>query len=224
MNNLPNRIFSFVSVVALSGLAFAPLASSQVRLSVGPQLSTLGVGVAATARVSNKIGISAEYNLFPLSETKKTGFDNTLTIEPTLGGGQAMLTFHPSGGKFALGAGLQVGGINGDLLIALDPNGSATLDLGTGSYPAAGVGNLTGTFEFGSVQPSFMLGWIGSGFNFAFGASIASPELVIEATGPLKTDAAFIADLQREIQDFDDSAGSVPVYPYLRIGWQFGGR
>jgi hypothetical protein len=132
-----------------------------------------------------------------------------------------MLTFHPTGGKFAIGGGLMTGGVNADALLSLDPNSSATIALGNGEYDASQVGNLVGKFEYGSIQPSFMLGMIGRGFNFALGAALATPELTLEATGPLKNNAAFQADLDREIADFDDAAGQVPVYPYLRLGWQF---
>jgi hypothetical protein len=192
-------------------------------LEVGPQITTLGVGVSATARLTGAIGLSAGYNLFPFSSTEKAAFDNSVVVEPALQGGLLMLTLHPGGGRFAIGAGAQIGGASADAVISLDPAGSATISLGEGEYTAAQIGDLLGTFEYGSAfQPSVMIGWIGRGLNFAVGASLATPELTLEATGPIKSDPGFQADLKLETKEFDDSAGAVPVYPYVRIGWQFG--
>ncbi len=223
MTNKKSALGAFVAVLFASASVFAPVSSAQlVDISVGPQVTTLGVGVSASARVAGHIGVSLEYNLFPLSKTEKSGFNNSLLIEPSLQGGKFMATFHPSGGKFTLGAGILAGGLNADVVMALDPQSDATIELGNGEYSAAGVGNLSGSLEYGSsVQPSVMLGWTGPGLNFAIGAALATPALTLEASGPLKNDPGFKADLDLEIQDFDDAVGSVPVFPYLRLGWQF---
>lgn len=218
-------------ITRLIGLSFAlallvgPHSSKAQGFSfeVGPQLTTLGVGVSATARLTGKIGISGGYNFFPFSSTEKAAFDNSVVVEPALQGGLLLLTFHPGGGRFAIGAGAQIGGASADAVISLDPAGSATISIGNGEYTAAEIGDFLGTFEYGtSFQPSAMIGWIGRGLNFAVGASLATPELTLSATGPIRNDPGFQADLEIETQEFDDSVGSVPVYPYVRIGWQFG--
>jgi hypothetical protein len=191
--------------------------------AIGPQVSTLGLGIAASAKPTAKLGISAEYNLFPFSSIERRGFDNELLIEPALRGGLLLVTFHPMGGKFSLAGGIQAGGANVDASLALAPGSNGTVELGDNTYAADDVGALNGSLEYGSaVQPTFMIGWMGKGFNAALGASLATPTLAITATGPLKDDPAFQADLQKEIDSFDDVAGKVPVYPYLRLGWQFG--
>ena len=217
-----NRLIGFSFVFAL---LLAPQASRAQGFSfeVGPQITTLGVGVSASARLTGKIGLSAGYNLFPFSSTEKAAFDNSVVVEPALQGGLLMLTFHPTGGRFAIGAGAQLGGASADAVISLDPSGGATISLGNGEYTAAEIGDLLGTFEYGSAfQPSAMIGWVGRGLNFVVGASLATPELTLEATGPIKSDPGFQADLKLETKEFDDKAGSVPVYPYVRLGWQFG--
>ncbi|MFT4604779.1 MAG: hypothetical protein ACI9W4_001516 [Rhodothermales bacterium] len=221
---MTNQIKRLIGLSFALALVLSPqsAAAQGISFSVGPQVSTLGVGVSASARLTPKLGFSAEYSLFPFSSTEKSAFDNSVLLEPSLQGGLVMVTFHPSGGKFAIGAGLQTGGASADALISLDPAGQATIALGNNEYTAAQIGNLVGTFEYGTaVQPAAMIGWIGGGFNFAVGASMATPELTLEASGPIKSDAGFQADLALETADFDDSVGSVPVYPYLRIGWQF---
>ncbi|NNE69379.1 MAG: hypothetical protein HKN29_03325 [Rhodothermales bacterium] len=221
MKNL-TRAMGTVALATLLSLTPNGAEAQSFDFSIGPQVSTLGVGIGASARLTGKIGVSAEYNLFPISEINKEGFDNQVLVEPTLAGGQLMVTIHPSGGSFAIGAGVLTGGMSADALLSLDPTSSATLEIGNGEYAASQVGNLVGTFEYGtSVQPSFFLGRVGSGFNFVLGAAIAKPDLTVEATGPLKDDASFQADLDRQFEDFYDTADSIPVYPYLRVGWQF---
>lgn len=218
------RTAGLLSVLLLAGgLMLTPSASGQrMSYSAGPQITTLGVGVSASARFTDLVGVSVGYNLFPLQSTEKEGFGNSIAIEPALQGGLFLVTLHPTGGKFAIGGGIQAGGMSADALLSLDPNSGAVIELGSHEYPASGVGDLIGTFEYGSsVQPSFLIGWVGPGFNLALGASLATPTLELQATGPLKNDAQFQADLKMEIEEFDDTAGQVPVYPYFSLGWQF---
>lgn len=198
-------------------------ASKAVAFSVGPQVSTLGVGVGASARLSSKLGVAAEYNLFPVSSIDRRGFGNELLIEPAVRGGLLLFTFHPMGGKFTLGGGIQTGGADADMSFALASGSNTTVAIGDGTYRADEIGTLNGHVNYGSaVQPSLLVGWTGKGFNAAIGAALATPAIAFSASGSLKDDAGFRADLQKEIDDFDEAAGRVPVYPYLRLGWHFG--
>lgn len=213
----------FVLAAALLAAAPASAQVSGVSFSVGPQVSTLGAGVGASVRMARLVGVSAEYNLVPMKNTERYGFDNNLLIEPALQGGLFLVTLHPTGGKFTIAGGVQAGGAAADVTLALAPASGATLNIGGTEYPASEVGTLAGSFQYGSsVQPTGLIGWTGKGFNFAVGASLATPELELSVSGPLGNDAAFQADLQKEIDDFDESAGKVPVFPYVRLGWQFG--
>lgn len=216
--------FSFLSRAILLALAFVAVRPvvAQVTFSVGPHISTLGIGLSGEVRVTPLVGVSAEYNFFPVNDLERNGFNSQFLIEPTLGGAMALVMLHPGGGRFGIGAGMMQGGLNADATMALDPNASAEIELGDGSYPASGVGSLLGTFEFGKTQPAFVLGWIGGGFNFVLGAALAKPTMTLVATGPLADDPAFKADLDAEIADIEDKLKLVPVYPYIRLGWQFG--
>ena len=197
--------------------------SAPLTFSVGPQVSTLGFGIGASARLSGLFGISAEYNLIPLSDIERNGFDNRILIEPALQGGLLMVTIHPTGRKLTLAGGVQLGGANANMMLALAPGSNATVDIGEGTYPADQIGTLNGSVTYGStVQPTFLIGWTGKGLNLAVGAALATPEVELSATGPLNSDANFRADVQREIDSFDDAAGDIPVFPYVRLGWQFG--
>ena len=218
--NLHSKL-SRVVLLTLLTLAVRP-AVAQVSFSVGPHVSTLGVGISGEVRVTPLIGVSAEYNFFPVSNFERSGFNSEFLIEPTIGGAMVLVMLHPGGGRFGIGAGLLQGGASADATMALDPNASAEIEIGDGAYSASQVGTLLGAFEFGKTQPAFALGWLGGGLNFVLGAAIATPTLTLDATGPLANDPTFRADLDREISDFDDWASKVPVYPYIRLGWQFG--
>lgn len=197
-------------------------AVAQVSISVGPHVSTLGVGLSGEVRLLRLVGVSAEYNFAPLSTFEREGFSNRFVVEPTLGGGMILVMLHPGGGKFAIGGGLMQGGLAADGTISLDSGSGATFDINGSSYSAAQVGSLIGEFEYGSTQPAFALGVTGRGFNLLLGAALATPELDARATGPIASDPSFRADLDAELQDARDDLEQIPVYPYVRLGWHFG--
>ncbi|MDA0378568.1 MAG: hypothetical protein O3C45_08595 [Bacteroidetes bacterium] len=206
--------------IALAFAASAP-ASAQSKLSVGPQVSTMGVGLGLSYRATDRIGLSAEYNFFPLEEVNETDdLGTTLSYDPALQGGLVLLTLHPFGGKFALAGGIQIGGASADG--NLEFSTGDLFELGDGEYSTDQLESLTAKFTYGDMKPTIMMGWMGKGFNFAFGVSIGSPELEMEATGLIASIPQFQADLDREVQKFNDDAGEIPVYPHLRLGWQFG--
>lgn len=218
---ISSRFVPALILIAVS-TAFTTPALSQVSFSIGPQISTLGLGVSGEIRLMRIVGISAEHNFTPISTISRSGFNSTFSVEPELGGSMVMIMLHPTGGKFALGAGIMAGGLTAEGIMALDPNAGAEISLGDGSYPASQIGALVGSLEYGKTQPAFLLGWAGRGFNFLIGAAIATPTATIEATGALKNNPTFTADLDREVSDLEDNLKLVPVYPYIRLGWHLG--
>lgn len=203
--------------------AQAPLSAVPgIRVAVGPQVTTLGVGVGASVRFARLFGVSAEYHLTPgIPDYDRSGFGHTLTFDNAISGGMLLATLHPTGGAFAIGAGLLFGGVTSDGLLDLDPSGGASIDLNDRTYPVSQVGNLTSDFEFGGVLPVLVIGRMGSGLNIALGAALGKPSLVLEADGPAASDPTFRRDLDAEIEDIQEDLDKIPVYPYLRIGWRF---
>ena len=96
------------------------------------------------------------------------------------------------------------------------------IELDGTEYTVDQLDSFTADFNFGDMKPAFLVGWMGKGFNFLFGAAIASPELELEATGLISQIPQFQADLQAEVDQFNDDMGSIPIYPLVRLGWQFG--
>ncbi|GAB5521238.1 MAG: hypothetical protein RhofKO_34890 [Rhodothermales bacterium] len=131
-----------------------------------------------------------------------------------------MVHLHPGGGRFAIGGGVLIGGVDADGTYTFDDD----IDLASNRYSGSDVGDLQLEFNYGKVAPVAIFGWVGRGFTFLFGAALAAPSLEASATGPISGDAQFQQDLDTELNDFTDALNQVPVFPYLRLGWQFGGR
>ncbi len=194
-----------------------------IQVSVGPQVSTLGIGAGASVRFARMFGASVEYHFTPaFPDIEESGTNNRLTADVSVHGGTLMATWHPTGGSFAVGAGLFFGGANADITLDLDPNGTTTVDLGDHSYDAADVGTVSGEIDYSGVRPVFALGLMGTGLNVVLGAAIVGPDASLSADGALSTDPEFRRDLDLEIEDLNDDLSKVPVYPYVRIGWRFG--
>ena len=200
---------------------FAAMPSqAQTRISLGPQISTMGVGLGLSVKPSDRISLSADYNFFPIEEITEEDLGSTLRYDPDIQGGTLMVMLHPFASKFAIGVGIQIGGISADGELEFTPGDLIELD-GT-EYTVDQLDSFTADFNYGDMKPSLMIGWMGKGFNFMFGAAIASPELELEATGQIAQIPQFQADLQAEVDEFNDDMGSVPIYPLVRLGWQFG--
>jgi len=167
-------------------------------------------------------GASLEYHFTPfLPSIDVDGANHRITGDASVHGGTLMATWHPTGGSFAVGAGIMFGGANADLVLELDPSGDATVDLGDHTYDAADVGTVRGDVDYDGVRPVFALGLMGSRLNVVIGAAIVEPRASLFADGPLASDPVLQHDLDLEIEDLRDDLSKVPVYPYLRVGWRF---
>lgn len=225
-NHIPEIRMKATSVIRCALLSAALLlgtthtSSAQPKISLGPQVTTMGVGLGLSVKPSDRLSLSAEYNYFPIEEITEDDLGSTLRFDPDIQGGTLMVLLHPFASRFALGAGIQIGGITADGELELTPGDLIDLD-GT-EYTVDQLDTFTADFNFGDMKPAFLIGWVGQGFNFMFGAAIASPELELEATGILAQIPQFQADLQAEVDRFNEDLGSFPVYPLVRLGWQFG--
>lgn len=213
---------SFLRLVLLAAFLLAGVASpanAQRKIALGPQVTTMGFGLGLTVRPTDRVGLLAEYSYYPIADITDDDLGTTLRYDPDLQGGLLMVTLHPFGGKFGLGAGIQIGGASAKGELEFSPGD--VLDIGDSEYTVDQIESFTADFKYGDMKPAFMVGWMGRGFNFSVGVAMASPELELEATGLIAQIPEFQADLQAEEDAFNDDAGSIPVYPLLRLGWQF---
>lgn len=206
--------------MALCAISATTPSVAQTTISLGPQVTTMGFGLGLSVRPTDRIGLSAEYNFYPIQEITEEDLGSTFRYDPDIQGGLLMVTLHPFGGSFGLGAGVQIGGASAKGELEFSPGD--LLEIGDNEYTSNQLESFTADFKYGHLKPAFMLGWMGRGFNFSFGVALASPELEMEATGLIADQPQFQADLQAEEDRFNDDAGSIPVYPLLRLGWQIG--
>ena len=201
-------------------LLIAPAINAQdLTISLGPQLSTFGIGLAGDVKISDTFGVSAELNFLPMGNYDAEIDDVEYAFDPNFRSFILMANYFPGGGRFGLGAGVMLGGygLKGEYS---EPNGQ--IDIGGTNYPSAALGTLTGDFEIGGPSLALQLGWRSAGFNFGLGVFTFNSSASIDASGPLGSDPTFRADVDREIEMAKDDLEVIPVIPYLRIGYQFG--
>ncbi len=219
MSNFLTSRFALLIGVLLTATSIP--ATAQTTVSLGPQLSTMGFGLGLSVRPSDRIGVSAEYNFYPLADLEESDdLGSTITYDPDIQGGLIMVTLHPFGGKFALGGGIQIGGASATG--ELEFGAGDVIELDGVDYPVDQLESFVAEFEYGNMKPAVMMGWMGKGFNFSFGVSIGSPEITIDTSGPIANLPEFQRDLEIELASINDDLSEIPVYPQIRLGWQFG--
>lgn len=202
----------------VAACAVPAAAAQESPFSAGPQMTTLGVGAGASYFVTPRVSVSAEANFLPKSDvtTEIDGLEYASDVY--VGGGLLLANFHPTGGKFSVGAGLFVGGYRLDGTVT--PAGP--VEVGDRTYQPEEIGTLVGDFRVNGPVPVLMLGWRGPGFNLGVGVTTGyASRFDLEATGPVADSAEFRENVERERQEIEDAVKGVPVIPYLRIGWQF---
>lgn len=102
-----------------------------------------------------------------------------------------------------------------------------TYEIGGQTYSGAQVGQLLGEMTFRKAAPYVGLGWgnaANSRIGFAFDLGVAfqgTPDVALDATGPIAQDPNFQADLQREEQNIQDDVKIFKYYPVVSIGLSF---
>lgn len=205
-----------ILVAVLLVTAVPTLAQTDVYL--GPQVSTQGIGASAEVRFG-MISVSGEVGYLPVNSVtyEQNGNEFKLDVQPV--SGLLLVNVFPAG-RFSLGAGVLAGGLMGN---GEAQNLRGLIDVGDNSYPAASVGSLTADFEYGGVAPAVMLGLRSGGINVGLGVAFTgTPQYTLDATGSIRNDPDFAADLALDQSDVQDELDKIPVLPLLRIGWQFG--
>ncbi len=215
MRYTTSLVLASAFVLATSGTAGAQI----VGVYVGPQISGLGIGVSAQAKLT-QLSVSGEFGIVPVNNIKVDSDDLEYQIDTRMGGGLLMLNFHPGFFGMTIGGGVLIGGYNasGD---ADDLVGQ--VEIGNGMYEGADVGSLEGKFDFGGPAPALMIGRRSGGLNVGVGlAFTGSPKITLKATGAIANDPQFMADIEAERMSAQDELDKIPFLPMIRIGWQFG--
>lgn len=200
-------------------LCAAPIVAQIPRVSVGPQLSSLGIGGSASLGGGGFFSVSLEAGFIPVGDLSLTEGDIDYTASPDIAGGVLAVSLHPLRNRFSVGVGVLVGGYKASVE---SESLSGTVEVGGMTYEVSDVGTLTGDFKLQGPGPVLLAGWRGKGFNFGAGvAFLGTPEVDLGATGRLRSDPTF----QRELQDEEDQIRddlNFSAIPFFRIGYQLG--
>ncbi|HEY0392963.1 MAG TPA: hypothetical protein VGD01_00580 [Candidatus Elarobacter sp.] len=183
------------ALAALPAAARADLFSS---VSYGVHASTAGHGVTLEKPLLFDFSLRLETNTMSVSQ--QFSYDrNPYTSTSHYNNFAVIADYRPYAGRYRISGGLVFGN---DRIDNVAREQSSTLRVGNGVYPVTGTGAVTARVSFN--RPS-LYGGVGTGtglikglaLTFDAGALIRNGTATASATGPLATDPAFRADLER---------------------------
>jgi hypothetical protein len=190
-------------------------------IAIGAKASTLGFGFDLTGRVADSLNVRAGFH--PLPTFTRTGTDGDIEYEYKIQllSAAAGLDFHPGGGGFHLSGGFVLN--RNEVSASASP--ASSYEIGGTRYTGAQVGTLGGEIKFKELAPYLGLGFGNAvaagkkiGISLDLGVVFAgSPQLELNATGPIAGDPGFRADLDEEEADVEDSLSSFKLYPILSL-------
>jgi hypothetical protein len=184
-----------LALAALPAAARADLFSS---VSYGAHVSTVGDGITLekpllydlSARiVTNNLSVSQQLEYDGMSYTSTSRFRSVGLIAD----------FRPYAGRYRISGGLLFGNDRIDNVARPD---AGSVNVGTGTYAVAGAGTVSSRVSFS--RPALYAG-VGTGtglirglaLDFDAGVLVRNGVASADATGPLRNDPAFAADLAR---------------------------
>ncbi len=214
-----------VSVLSAAVLTLALASGARADgLAVTPNLNITGPGVDLTYRVSPRFNVRVGGTLPATPEVEDVKFgDVKYDTTFKLGGLDAFLDWHPRAGNFHVSAGV----ISLRSPWTLKAASTSTYKINDVSYPASGVGRLSGEYRIGNrIAPTVLFGWgnpvrPGKRWGAVLDLGIAylgSTDFVLQADGPLAGDPAFQSDLKQE-QKEQSSAHSIS--PLIKLGFSY---
>jgi hypothetical protein len=195
------RVAGLAGAALAAGCAIFPVAARAdlfSSLSYGVRASTIGDGI--TLEKPLLYNFSVRVTTGTLSVTTQTAYDRTSYLSTQHYNNFGVIAdFRPSAGRYRISGGLVFGNDH------IDNVSNATtplINIGTGTYPANGAGQVLARVAFN--HPSIYAG-VGTGAGIVRGLAldidggilIRNGTASTSATGPLNTNPAFQADLNR---------------------------
>ena len=204
-------------VLAFAGLGYAGSGG----FAVSGKVSTLGVGVEVTTRITPRLNARLGLNAFDYDHSVTEGgikYDLDLQLRSFSG----LLDWHPFAGSFRLSGGLLV---NRNEFSA--QAGFTTPQLiGGRTYTPAEIGTLRSNIGFPGLAPYVGIGWgnaVEEGRRWGFVIDLGvvfqgSPDVSLTADGGLVADPIFQADLAREREELAEGLDAFRYYPVIALG------
>jgi hypothetical protein len=208
--------------------AIAVAASNNARADVGVYAKggTLGVGGGLGVGLTDTLRLRAGYTALKVSkDISKTDIDYSGDLK--LGGGEAMLDWHPFHGNFRVTAGLTLN--RNEITADAEPT-NGTYELNGNTYLASEIGTLDGKVEFKSTAPYLGIGWgdvIDKDGKFSFIADIGllfqgSPDAKLNVRcGPAVPASEcddIRSDVDEEERELQDDADDYKIWPVISVG------
>lgn len=212
------RTLLLTLVAGMSGLS----AAADDDFWIGVKAGTLGVGIEAAWRPVPYLDIRGGANYFSLDDDGTEAgveYDGEIDLQTIYATANLRVPLSP----FRVTAGIFSNGNE----ITLMNRDSATLTIGSTTYPAAAVGRLTVRGDFDSIAP-----YLGVGLDFRlfdtvgliFDAGVlrqGSIKVTANANGPLASDPAFQAELEAERMELQNEVDDYDIYPVVSLGLSF---
>lgn len=214
-----NRIALFGSLALGATLMASPARADNDNFWIGAKAGTLGLGLEGTWQALPYLDIRAGFNTYSYDdEQSEAGIDYDVELDLT--------TFYATANLRAPLTPFRatVGIFSNSNELSLASRDAATFDIGGQTFSAADVGTLRGDVGFDSVAP-----YAGVGLDFRFADRIGlhidagvlfqgSPELNLQADGPIASDPIFQAELEAERAELQEELDDFELYPVVSIG------
>ena len=193
------------------------LSSASAETALGFRISTQGAGVEVSTKLGNSTALRVGLNYTTIDFTSlQAGIDYQADFE--FKSANLFLDYYPRNGPFRLTGGLVIDQ-NKASVTAL-PGLSYTI--GNLTFTDTEVGTLQGSVTFSDVTPYVGVGlgnpFRGGKWTFTVeaGVYLLNPKAALTSTGgTLSNDPALLAELDREVADFNDDLDSLPVWPVI---------
>lgn len=214
---------SLSKALVLAGLCGASLAHAELGIYAKGGTFGLGggIGYGFNDMFTARIGYTAfDYDLD--IDTDDVNYDG----EAKVGGGEAVLDWHPFRGTFRITAGL----IANRNKIDVDAKTSQPVTVNGTTYTPSQIGSLEGTVDFKSTAPYLGIGWgnvAGKDGNFHFIADIGvvfqgSPDVKLRGTCGSALNASQCNTLQSNVRaeedDLNDEVSDYKHWPVINFG------
>lgn len=218
------RAAAFMTVAALAVAASNGARAADVGIYV--KGGTLGVGGGVGVGLTDTLRLRAGYTALKVSkDISKTDIDYSGDLK--LGGGEAMLDWHPFHGTFRVTAGLT---LNRNEITADAKPTNGTYELNGNTYLASEIGTLDGHVDFKSTAPYLGIGWgdvIDKDGRFSFIADIGvlfqgSPDAKLNVRCGAAVSAQQCADIRSDVleeeRELQDDADDYKLWPVISVG------
>jgi hypothetical protein len=210
-----------IAALVLAG-AFAATSASAQNLALGVNVGTPGLGVQATAQLSDLVVLRGALDGMSLSRDEDYS-DIAYDGKAKLMTGGLFVDLHPGGGAFFVSG----GGYAGKRKIDLRAQPTANVEIGGATFTPAQVGRIDGEAKLSNLQPFLGVGfdntYVGDrswGFRALAGVAFSkSPKVTLTSSGgTLSADPTFQARLRAEEAEARDDAEDFKYFPVLQLG------